>query len=235
MAIEVITNGTSRGRKLARINVYDIHPNPKNTKTIEDIDQLAALIRKQGLIQPLAVYPEGDGYMLIAGHRRREAWILNVEQFDFDEEVECLVYPKPTNEIEERLFLINANTYRRDDHQDVLDDVKECMEIWEMLPVEETAGKNRRDWIATQIGKSGRMVQNYIGEILGKPKKQQAPAKEPKKKKDKKEKPDVMLPRPEQKIREDMDVLLREWVLAAVKPETVRAIIKFRREVDLPL
>lgn len=50
-----------------------IAPNPQQPRTHfdrEEIDQLAASIRRHGVLQPIVVSRKGDGYELVAGHRR---------------------------------------------------------------------------------------------------------------------------------------------------------------------
>ena len=50
-----------------------IRPNPQQPRTrfdTEGIAELAASIRRYGVLQPIVVSREGDGYELVAGHRR---------------------------------------------------------------------------------------------------------------------------------------------------------------------
>ncbi len=46
---------------------------PRSSMDSEQLRGLAASIRENGVLQPLLVQAEGDGYRLIAGHRRLEA------------------------------------------------------------------------------------------------------------------------------------------------------------------
>ena len=46
---------------------------PRSSMDNEQLQGLAASIRENGVLQPLLVQAEGDGYRLIAGHRRLEA------------------------------------------------------------------------------------------------------------------------------------------------------------------
>lgn len=46
---------------------------PRGSMDTEALNSLAASIRQNGVLQPLLVQAEGDGYRLIAGHRRLEA------------------------------------------------------------------------------------------------------------------------------------------------------------------
>jgi len=60
------------------IAVEQITPSPFQPRRTFDeakIDELAASIRNQGIIQPLVVRPKGDGFELIAGERRWRAAI----------------------------------------------------------------------------------------------------------------------------------------------------------------
>ncbi|HEY0514773.1 MAG TPA: ParB/RepB/Spo0J family partition protein [Thermoanaerobaculia bacterium] len=53
-----------------------LHPNRFQPRTHFDeaaIEDLAASVRAQGIVQPLVVTPEGDGYAIIAGERRWRA------------------------------------------------------------------------------------------------------------------------------------------------------------------
>jgi ParB family transcriptional regulator, chromosome partitioning protein len=56
--------------------VASLHPNRFQPRTHFDeaaIEDLAASVRAQGIIQPLVVTPEGEGYAIIAGERRWRA------------------------------------------------------------------------------------------------------------------------------------------------------------------
>ncbi|MEP6694041.1 MAG: ParB N-terminal domain-containing protein, partial [Chloroflexota bacterium] len=50
-----------------------IRPNPQQPRTnfdAEGIAELAASIRRHGVLQPIVVSRDGDGFELVAGHRR---------------------------------------------------------------------------------------------------------------------------------------------------------------------
>jgi ParB family chromosome partitioning protein len=56
--------------------VTSLHPNRFQPRTRFDepaVEDLAASIRAQGIIQPLVITPEGEGYAIIAGERRWRA------------------------------------------------------------------------------------------------------------------------------------------------------------------
>jgi ParB family chromosome partitioning protein len=65
-----------QGNAAREISVERITPSPFQPRRTFDeakIDELAASIRNQGIIQPLVVRPRGDGFELIAGERRWRA------------------------------------------------------------------------------------------------------------------------------------------------------------------
>ena len=53
-----------------------IHPNKENFYQVGNVTDLVNAIQMQGLLSPVVVTPDrtGDGYLLIAGHRRHKAW-----------------------------------------------------------------------------------------------------------------------------------------------------------------
>ncbi len=62
---------------LTEIPVEEIHPNPRQPRTIfrqEELEELAASIREQGVLQPVVVRPRTQGgYELLVGERRLRA------------------------------------------------------------------------------------------------------------------------------------------------------------------
>ncbi len=67
--------GPSTG--LSEIPIDQIHPNPRQPRTVfrqEDLEELAASIREQGVLQPVVVRPRiQGGYELLVGERRLRA------------------------------------------------------------------------------------------------------------------------------------------------------------------
>lgn len=60
--------------RLTTVHLDDIHDSPDNLRrTIGDVSDLAASIEFIGLIEPLRVQRNGEGYKVIAGHRRLAA------------------------------------------------------------------------------------------------------------------------------------------------------------------
>lgn len=58
------------------VSLSSVHPNPDQPRTLfkkEEIEELAASINQDGLLQPILVRPDGEGYQIIAGERRWQA------------------------------------------------------------------------------------------------------------------------------------------------------------------
>ncbi len=66
----------STGDGLRMVLVEQVRPNPQQPRKVFDDDALAGLtesVREMGVLQPVLVRPDGDGYVLIAGERRFRA------------------------------------------------------------------------------------------------------------------------------------------------------------------
>jgi ParB family transcriptional regulator, chromosome partitioning protein len=62
-------------RLVHQVPVAAIRPSPRNPRrALEGIDELATSLGEHGLLQPVVVRRVAEGYELIAGHRRLEAW-----------------------------------------------------------------------------------------------------------------------------------------------------------------
>jgi len=69
------TSGISDFMELELKNVYANEAQPR--KSFENLEELAASIKENGLIQPIAVTKTLKGYMIISGERRYRASLLN--------------------------------------------------------------------------------------------------------------------------------------------------------------
>ncbi|MDO4672386.1 MAG: ParB/RepB/Spo0J family partition protein [Porphyromonadaceae bacterium] len=61
---------------ISEIEISQIHPNPDQPRRIfedESLDELAESIEAIGLVQPITLREDGDGYMIISGERRWRA------------------------------------------------------------------------------------------------------------------------------------------------------------------
>jgi len=85
MNLSAINNATQGKVKTTGVSPFleleldKVYPNPNQPrKSFEDLEELAASIKTNGLIQPIAVVSDGAGkYMIISGERRYRASELN--------------------------------------------------------------------------------------------------------------------------------------------------------------
>ena len=73
---EAYSNEVSSGDSIIEINLKEIRPNPyQPRKTFDEnaLQQLSESIKNDGLIQPIVVTDDIDGYIIIAGERRFRA------------------------------------------------------------------------------------------------------------------------------------------------------------------
>ncbi|MEG2857109.1 MAG: ParB/RepB/Spo0J family partition protein, partial [Clostridia bacterium] len=64
---------------ISQLNVHDIHPNPAQPRKVfcvDELRELSASIRENGVLQPITVRRFGGGYTLVAGERRLRATIM---------------------------------------------------------------------------------------------------------------------------------------------------------------
>ncbi|HWC39602.1 MAG TPA: ParB/RepB/Spo0J family partition protein [Acidimicrobiales bacterium] len=69
-------SASDRGSALLEISLSEIHPNPLQPRENFDEESLASLtasVREVGVLQPILVRRDGDGYELVAGERRWRA------------------------------------------------------------------------------------------------------------------------------------------------------------------
>ncbi|MFQ5613217.1 MAG: ParB/RepB/Spo0J family partition protein [Anaerolineae bacterium] len=76
--------GTRALKEARLIDIALIRPNPRQPRKSFDTEalrELAESIRERGLLQPILVRPEGNEFIIVAGHRRYEACkLIGVEQ-----------------------------------------------------------------------------------------------------------------------------------------------------------
>lgn len=87
------------------IAIERIRPNPNQPRKSSDAEalrELAESIRSFGLIQPIVVRPEGEAFLIIAGHRRYEACkLIDLKQ------IPCIVREAQDDEILEQSLVEN--------------------------------------------------------------------------------------------------------------------------------
>lgn len=124
-----------------------IAPDPGNTRKYADPDklrELAASIKQHGVIQPITVRPEADGYVVVCGHRRYHATqIAGLTQ------IPAIIRNLTPDEVLEVQVLENL---QRED----------ISPIDEAHAFESLLKKESIDWLASRIGKSKRYVHDRL-------------------------------------------------------------------------
>lgn len=122
---------------IEQIALDRLHPSPDNPRRdLGELGELAASIKELGIIEPLVVTPNGDGYVLVAGHRRHAAATKAGVG-----EVPCIVRPGLDDRAQAELRLVE-NLHRQD-----------------LAPVEEAAGYAQ----LVELGYSQRQLARKIG------------------------------------------------------------------------
>ena len=101
---------------LREIPVEQIRTNAANFYTVDDVKELADSIAVHGLLDPVVVTPDGDGFLLISVHRRFKAWgQLREQDPDRYAKIPAIVRTFPSPQMAE-LALIMANSTSRQLH-----------------------------------------------------------------------------------------------------------------------
>jgi ParB family chromosome partitioning protein len=96
--------------ELKTVNIKDVVFGERFREEYGDLDMLAASLKKEGQIQPLAVKQTGpDKYILLAGGRRYKACLQAKI-----EEVAVRIYPESLSDIEMRSIELMENVARKD-------------------------------------------------------------------------------------------------------------------------
>ena len=74
LAEYVKAEGVSDSAQITMIPWERIRANESNFYVVDDVEDLVNSIQMHGLLEPVIVTPDGDGYLLISGHRRHKAW-----------------------------------------------------------------------------------------------------------------------------------------------------------------
>lgn len=182
---------TAKGRGCAALNllkyidVDDLVPSEDNFYSMSAIEELAGLIELSGGVkQPGLVTPLGGGkYRVIAGHRRRLASILLVNQGKEQyRKMPCMVEGadrEPEDDegelwdIDEAILLITTNGQRE---KTDWDRVQEAARLRELLDrkrkIEKISGETRKiiaDWLGTtpaQVGRYESVARHLLPEFM---------------------------------------------------------------------
>lgn len=136
-----------------------IDPDPDNFYSLDGLEELAGSIEMLGLQQPILVRPVQDGrYVVISGHRRREALRLIVEggSKQFADGVPCIVDAGEASKALQELKLIMANADTR--KMSSADQNKQAERIEDLLRQLVDEGYvfpgRLRDWVSKLSGMS---------------------------------------------------------------------------------
>ncbi len=133
------------------VSLDEVEPNPQQPRVNFDEDllrSLAASISEVGVLQPVVVRPEGDGYVLIAGERRcRAARMAGLET------IPAIIKGTDTDETTSLAEALIENVQRED-----------------LSPLEEAAGYQQlmeefgltHDTVAEKVGKSRSAITNTL-------------------------------------------------------------------------
>ena len=130
-----------------RLPVASILPSPRNPRrSLDDLADLAASIGEYGLLQPVVVRAVGDGYELVAGHRR----VAAAQQLGWTE-IPAIV--READEDEAYLLTLVENLQRAD-----------------LTPREESRALERlvreRGWTTRQVAAAVKRSQAYVSKRL---------------------------------------------------------------------
>jgi len=135
------------------IDIDKIKPHEENFYSMQDIELLAEDIERQGLKENLVVRAEDDFFIVISGHRRREAVKQLIEQGRRSSRfVPCYINPvKSADEELQDLIMLNATTR-------VISDAETIQQYEKLKPIYEAKKANGE--------KFGR-IREKIAEALG--------------------------------------------------------------------
>ena len=157
---ELINDTSSFIQKITILDIDDIYTNPLNKAPIVNVEDLAEVIKEEGLQTPLSVYKkENHHYVLINGERRLTA----LKQLGISE-VPVIIQDKPKNVVEERLLILDANAQREETNVYKQLRAHEYEELYAQLKLEGSIprGMLKIDWIGQRMNLSGRQVQRLL-------------------------------------------------------------------------
>lgn len=121
--------------ELRELPVEDVHPNPGNFYPPIDHDAMEDLqesIQANGVLEPLLVVQDGDGYRLISGHNRLQA-VRHLRLCGPDAQrwakVPCRILP-PMDKLREQTAIIEANRQRKKTPQVLQQEAEELTRLY---------------------------------------------------------------------------------------------------------
>lgn len=121
--------------ELRELPVEDVHPNPGNFYPPIDsaaMEDLQESIQANGVLEPLLVVRDGDGYRLISGHNRLRA-VRHLHLYGPDAQrwatVPCRILP-PMDKLREQTAIIEANRQRKKTPQVLQQEAEELTRLY---------------------------------------------------------------------------------------------------------
>lgn len=121
--------------ELRELPVEDVHPNPGNFYPPIDanaMEDLQESIQANGVLEPLLVLRDGDGYRLISGHNRLRA-VRHLHLYGPDAQrwatVPCRILP-PMDKLREQTAIIEANRQRKKTPQVLQQEAEELTRLY---------------------------------------------------------------------------------------------------------
>lgn len=121
--------------ELRELPVEDVHPNPGNFYPPIDsaaMEDLQESIQANGVLEPLLVVRDGDGYRLISGHNRLQA-VRHLHLCGPDAQrwdtVPCRILP-PMDKLREQTAIIEANRQRKKTPQVLQQEAEELTRLY---------------------------------------------------------------------------------------------------------
>jgi ParB/RepB/Spo0J family partition protein len=153
-----IEEGVNRLADAREIALDQIRPNPNQPRQTfgeAALDELAASIRQQGVLQPITVVPAEEGFEIVAGERRwraaRRAGLVRIPALVRD-----------LSERDRKVIALMENLQREDLND--IDRARGLAELREMLGAEtpDAASHELDDAAGSRLGISGRAVRNFV-------------------------------------------------------------------------
>ena len=142
-------------RRIIYLNPRDLLPSRHNVRSNPgDLAGLAETIREHGILQPLGVASEADGYRVVYGNRRRDAAIV----VGLDR-VPCMVI-EATDDDEVALQQILENLQRLDLND--LDKSRAFERFSQRLSEQGLGARAAYEMMARTLGLSARQIQRYV-------------------------------------------------------------------------
>jgi len=103
-----LTGGWAKRGRLV-VNLDRLIEDPRNErKTFRNMEGLVASVKEMGVVEPITVTPEGDGFRILTGHRRaRAARAAGVKEIE-------IIVREPEDELARRRKSIVSNVQRED-------------------------------------------------------------------------------------------------------------------------